>query len=276
MKNQKKNRKKARDKRKEIKAPTAQTEERSSSLKSLAVFLAILAVILTGVVIYVIKSKNNNDSAPVTSASAPETKIDFAVNEAIRLKDRSISMEEFLLYSVPAVDEHRKVYTDSWSEVIALDNGNKMTYEEYVKCDIIDTAILTKSLSAKFDADGHALTETEEQEILKSAEEYLEILNANGLGDDDLDLVTVYGFMSENYRAQKEYTIMFGEEASIDDEEVIKRLGELMAEYRGEDFDAMKNVNWDLINQVVFDPDVELVEMDNLTPATADSGEGTE
>ena len=208
------------------------------------------AIVVAVIVLVIIKVTGDKDDSQPVQASA--NTIEFAENEAARFGDTAFSMEEFILYAIPIYSEYEQIYgKDIWEKQVEY-NGTVMTYEEFAKCDILDTASCVKALAKKFDADGGTITEDEEQMILESAQGYFDSLNEAGVDADSIGLMTIYGHMYEAYLAEKEYAFLFGSDADAESDEVINRMADILTAFRGEDYDINKNVNWKVVDLLSF------------------------
>ena len=215
--------------------------------------IAVAAAVLIAIIVLVIvKITGKKDEAQPVQASA-NTGIDFAENEAARFGDTAFSMEEFILYAIPIYNEYEQIYgKDIWDKQVEYLDGKIMTYEEFCKCDILDTAACIKALAKKFKDEGGNITEAEEQKILESAQGYYDTMKESGVDADSIGLITIYGHMYESYIAEKEYAYLFGQDADPESEEVLSKMEEILTSFRGSDYDVNRNVNWKVVDLLSF------------------------
>lgn len=235
------------------------TGSKRPSVITVGIITAVVILVISGIVA-VIHVAAQKDKTPAEAAMpkielVKASDIDFAENEAARFGDVAFSMEEFLLYAIPIVNQYDETYgADMWATDVTYSDGTTMPYEDYVKCDIIDTAACVKALSAKYQTDFGDLSEAEEQQIYDTAQTYYNALVENGVDAESIGLMTLYGYTYENYRAEKEYTKLFGENADPESEEVINRIAEIVSAFKGEGFTTSRNVNWKNLDILVLNP----------------------
>lgn len=271
------------------KAVSGKTKKNIPPVK-IAVFagLAALAValIVIGAFALANRADKNSVQASANSGNNADTGIDFAENEAARFKAKSLSMEEFILYALPIAAEYENIYTaDIWEEEVKYENGASLPFESYLKCEIVDTASCVKALANKYVNDGGKVSEEEEAQILSSAQTYYDTLAENGIEADAIGLTTLYGYMYENVCAEKEYVVLFGENADPEDEAIVDAVAQIVAEFRGEDFTIEKNLNWKVLNLLTLGPkaadsDAETIDIgeinDNVVTLPPDTEVGLE
>ena len=199
--------------------------------------------------------------------------IDFGENEAARIGDLSISMEEFMLYAIDVKEGYTMQYGDDmWTTLTEDTYGNEATYEAIAKEDTFEQIRLIKSLVAEASEENVTIT-TEEKDVLNdTAKEYFETLINSGLSDNYMTQEIIYDYYEDNYIAQKMYNKLTGntlynsslyktsdetteaENISADDydeDELIEVWSSLIKEHYP-DFDYDKNINWDLVDQLSF------------------------
>ena len=204
--------------------------------------------------------------------------IEFKENEAARIGDLSISMEEFMLYSIDVKEGYELQYGDDiWTTLTEDVNGDEATYEVVAKEDTFEQIRLIKALVKKADEMDIIMTEEEIGVLEDTAEEYHELLVDSGIQDDYMTQNVVYQYYEDNYIAQKVYYEITGstlydssiyssssteseyEETesdtdtsdSYDQEELIEIWADVINEYYP-DFNYETDINWDLVNQLEY------------------------
>jgi len=256
------------------KAASGKNTKKSMPPVKIAVFAGVaalaVALIVIGAFALANRADKNSVQASANSGNTASTGIDFAENEAARFKEKSLSMEEFILYALPIASEYESIYTaDIWEEEVKYENGASLPFETYLKCEIVDTVSCVKALAAKYLADGGTVSEEEEAQILSSAQTYYDTLAENGVEADAIGLTTIYGYMYENVCAEKEYVVLFGENADPEDDAIVDAVADIVAAFRGEDFTIEKNLNWKVLNLLTLGPkseddDTETIDLGEL------------
>lgn len=200
----------------------------------------------------------------------------FSSDEAGRIGNDSISMAEFMLYSIDVKNGYETQYGDKiWSEVTKDANGNEDSFENVAKEDTFEQIRFTKALIKEAEKQKIELSDTEEKAMESSAEEYYQTLTGAGVSGDVVTVDDIKKFYKENYLAQKVYYKLTGvtdssqvtiktddtensatesadsTESQFTTEDMQKLWKKLINKYYP-DFDYELDINWETINQISF------------------------
>lgn len=249
------------------KETTRQKTKKNVSWLKIAV-VAILAVGIAASSCYLYKSWNK--------AKAIAKEYTFNYNEVARLGKDHVSMEEFMLYSTDVVSSYESTYgEDIWDQTTLDSAGEKETYEESVKKEIIEEIRVVKALCKQAEKIGISISDDELTVIEENADEYYENLaQAGATENEDLTKQVVLDFYKESYLAQKVYN-HYVEEYPADDgdsgasDELVSEIADIAQTYYP-DLDYDLNVNWDLLDYLTFGKDTSnstayFVDGENVT-----------
>ena len=177
----------------------------------------------------------------------------FGSNEAGRIGDLSISMEEFMLYSVEVKNGYEEQYGKNiWSTVTENALGKEATFEEIAKEDTFEEIRLVKALCLKSIDDQITISEEEAEVISENALDYYEdLLNANA-ATPQMTYELVYQYYYENYLANKVYSKYKEDVESMDNEQYLEFWSNILKTYYP-NFDYYTDINWELINELHFE-----------------------
>lgn len=163
-------------------------------------------------------------------------------------KDESVSIGEYLLYAASITQSTQKDYgKDVWNENVTLDDGSRVTFEDYMKRQIIEQIRMTKSLCLKANSYGISLTKEEEKTISSDAQRYLNSISKYNVGDVGIDLSTVLKVYQENAVSEKVYTHIlksYKRTENVDEESY----GKMKLEYFQDQYENISkefSKNWD-------------------------------
>lgn len=200
----------------------------------------------------------------------------FSSDEAGRIGNDSISMAEFMLYSIDVKNGYETQYGDKiWSEVTKDVNGNEDSFENVAKEDTFEQIRFTKALIKEAVKQKIELSDTEKKAMESSAEEYYQTLTEAGVSGDVVTVDDIKEFYKENYLAQKVYYKLTGvtdssqvatntdstensatesadsTESQFTTEDMQELWKKLINKYYP-DFDYELDINWEAINQISF------------------------
>ncbi len=192
-------------------------------LKILTIIIVSGIMIAAGVTTY--NYLNNNIELTFTDNIA------FYINE-----DVEVSTAEYLLYAASIIQSTEKEYSSEvWKTEVTLDDGNKITYEEYMRQQIVEQMRMTYLLFLKAKDYDVELTQEEKEKVSADAQAYLESISDYNVGDVGVDLSTVLSIYTENALADQVYTTILNsvkrDENMSDDEYYQAKLDHFNKEY---------------------------------------------
>ena len=241
------------------------------------IFLTIAGVLVIGGTAFGIHEwKNIKDVAERTS---------FNSDEAGRINGKSVSMAEFMIYSIDVKNGYEAQYGNSiWTQETTDANGDEDTFENVAKESTFEQIRFVWALLKEGEKQGIKMTDEEKKVMNSTAKDYYKTLTEAGISTDVVQLSDIKKFYRENYLAQKVYysltgvsanglteastkssspskntetatesTTESGNESStqLSSEEMQKLWEKLIKEYYP-DFDYKFDINWDLINEISF------------------------
>lgn len=253
------------------------------------IFLGMAGVfIVAGAVFGIHEWKNINSLAKRTS---------FSENEAAKINGESVSMAEFMLYSIDVKNGYEAQYgTPIWTQTTTDANGDEDTFENVAKESTFEQIRFVWALVKEGEKQGIKMTDEETKAMDSTAEEYFKTLTDAGISTDIVTVDDIKKFYSENYLAQKVYYKLTGisangltkaevgtestesaetadsteEDTQLTTEEMQALWEKLIDEYYPE-FDYDLDINWTLINEVSFASEESIQSTESV-----DSTEGME
>ena len=257
------------------------------------VFLALAGVLVIGGTVFGIHEwKNIKDVAERTS---------FDSEEAGRISGKSVSMAEFMIYSIDVKNGYEAQYGNSiWTQETTDANGDEDTFENVAKESTFEQIRFVWALLKEGEKQGIKMTDEEKKVMNSTAKDYYKTLTEAGISTDVVKLSDIKRFYKENYLAQKVYynltgvsangltetstkssssesteastesTTESGTESStqLSSEEMQKLWEKLIKEYYP-NFDYKLDINWDLINEISFAEDSSSTEETESTESAS-------
>ena len=198
----------------------------------------------------------------------------FAEDEAGKIGGESVSMAEFMLYSIDVKNGYESQYgSDIWTEVTTDANGDEDSFENVAKEDTFEQIRFTRALLKEGKNKKISLTDEEKEAMKSSAKDYYKTLTDAGVDKDVVTLSDIENFYEDNYYAQKVYYNITGnnnyssgilslnesstesvdstETSQFTTEDMQKLWKKLIKKYYP-DFDYEIDINWENINQISF------------------------
>lgn len=198
----------------------------------------------------------------------------FAEDDAGKIGGESVSMAEFMLYSIDVKNGYESQYgSDIWSEVTTDANGDEDSFENVAKEDTFEQIRFTRALLKEGKNKKISLTDEEKEAMKSSAKDYYKTLTDAGVDEDVVTLSDIEKFYENNYYAQKVYYNITGinnyssgtlslkesstenvdssETSQFTTEDMQKLWKRLIKKYYP-DFDYEIDINWENINQISF------------------------
>lgn len=168
------------------------------SKKNFIILISIIIFLCCSIIFtYLFIKSNINESEEFNFTD----NIAFYIN-----KNESVLIGEYLLYAASITQSTQDDYGNGvWEEVITLEDGSSVTFEDYMKRQIVEQIKMTKLLCIKADSYGISLTEEEKKSISSDAQEYLNFISKYNIGDAGIDLSTVLKVYEENTISDKVY-----------------------------------------------------------------------
>ena len=265
------------------------------------VFLTLAGVfVIGGTTFGVHEWKNIKDVAERTS---------FDSDEAGRINGKSVSMAEFMIYSIDVKNGYEAQYGNSiWTQKTTDTNGNEDTFENVAKESTFEQIRFVWALLKEGEKQGIKMTDEEKKVMNSTAKDYYKTLTEAGISTDVVRLSDIKKFYKENYLAQKVYYNLTGVSANglteastksssssgsaesatesttesstqLSSEEMQKLWEKLIKKYYP-DFDYKLDINWDLINEISFAEESSSTEAtkstESVTTETTQSSDTTE
>ena len=121
-------------------------------------------------------------------------------------KEDPVTIGEYLIYAASISQEATEVYGDDvWSQVVEVNNGDYVTFEEYTKQEICEQIKLTHLLAAAAVNYNIELSEDELKALSTDAQEYHNSLSEVDSGTVGIDLALILKVYKENLLAEKVY-----------------------------------------------------------------------
>lgn len=217
----------------------------------------------------------------------------FGDNVVAKLNGESVSVAEFMLYSLDIKNGYEQQQgKDVWTQEKTDANGNKDTFENVTKEDVLEQIRFIWALKKEGNKKGIKLTEDENKVLKETADDYYTSLQKAKIDESLISPDDVLKFYKEYYYGQKVYyqltgdnsvnesTASTGSSISTDSENTNasttkdgEKLWQELVDRWYPDFDYNLDINWDLLDQISFaesnktDTDTESTDTDN-----ADSG----
>lgn len=236
------------------------------------VFLVLAGVLVIGGTAFGVHEwKNIKDVAERTS---------FDSDEAGRINGESVSMAEFMVYSIDVKNGYEAQYGNSiWTQETTDANGNEDTFENVAKESTFEQIRFVWALLKEGEKREIKMTDEEKKVMNSTAKDYYKTLTKAGISTDIVKLSDIKRVYKENYLAQKVYYNLTGVNANglteastknsssesaesttesgtesntqLSSEEMQKLWEKLTKKYYP-DFDYKLDINWDLINEISF------------------------
>lgn len=236
--------------------------------------LRIVRNILLGIILIVIVTVSAFGIHEWKIIKELDKRTTFTENEAGKIGGESVSMAEFMLYSIDVKNGYESQYgNEIWSEVTTDANGDEDSFENVAKEDTFEQIRFTRALLKEGENKKITLTDEEKEAMKASAKDYFKTLTDAGVNEDVVALSDIEKFYADNYYAQKVYYDITGinnyssgtlsikesstenvdstETSQFTTEDMQKLWKKLIKKYYP-DFDYEIDINWENINQISF------------------------
>lgn len=176
----------------------------------------------------------------------------FYSNEAGRIGNVSISMEEFLLYSVDVKNGYETQYgTEIWGTKTQNAKGEEVTFETLAKEDTFEQIRLVKAMCLLANDENVSISDEEQAVISENASDYYTLLSEDETISNVMSLDVIEQYFYESYLANKVYTIHQEEIEAMNDDEYSEYWSNILKTYYP-NFDYYTDINWDLLNTISY------------------------
>lgn len=264
------------------------TEQKKNKKKVSRLTVALTVIALSGAAVI------TGSGVYITSqAQKISDRKSFGDNVVAKLNGESVSVAEFMLYSLDIKNGYEQQQgKDVWTQEKTDANGNKDTFENVTKEDVLEQIRFIWALKKEGNKKGIKLTEDENKVLKETADDYYTSLQKAKIDESLISPDDVLKFYKEYYYGQKVYyqltgdnsvnesTASTGSSISTDSENTNasttkdgEKLWQELVDRWYPDFDYNLDINWDLLDQISFaesnktDTDTESTDTDN-----ADSG----
>lgn len=121
-------------------------------------------------------------------------------------KGESISIGEYMIYAASIVQTSTKDYgSEVWTKTMQDDEGKDISFEEYMKQEIINQIRTTHILNSKAAEYEQSLSEDELRRISEDAQSYYDNISQYDIGKVGIDLSLILDIYKQNALAEKVY-----------------------------------------------------------------------
>ncbi|MDF2905353.1 MAG: PPIC-type domain [Herbinix sp.] len=146
------------------------------------------------------------------------SKFEFKENEIFSLGDNdggmgeAISIGEYMIYAASIVQASTKDYgSEVWTKTVQDDKGKNISFEEYMKQEIINQIRTTHILNWKAEEYDQSLSEDELRGISEDAQSYYDTLTQYDIGKVGIDLSLILDIYQQNALAEKVYNAIIAD-----------------------------------------------------------------
>lgn len=172
----------------------SEKNEKKRGKKLMASVFGILCLLSISICIYAVKSRK------AEAMEFPDSIVMY-IN-----KEDPVTIGEYLIYAASISQEATEAYGDDvWSQVVEVNNGDYVTFEEYTRQEICEQIKFTHLLAAAAVTYNIELSEDELKALSTDAQEYHNYLSDVDAGTVGIDLPLILKVYKENLLAEKVY-----------------------------------------------------------------------